>query len=366
MAYKDTSLNFGFTDLSTDVQAIKDKGVNFVSTCMDVNGNINVGKALKQAGVNDVTIYSPEGYDPGIMKKFGKDLEGYRFGSAFVPFEAAKDSKGMTTFVKAMKKKGYLPNELELAGWIDADLLVTGIKASGKNFTRQSVIDNINKISSYTADGILAPVDWTIAHTGQSKDDCTAALEAKNGKFVPILGQPGKPFTCFPFPPPADLSAPVLQVEGGLAGPVATTGPAHGSRSRATSSAERGVEARRERARRRRQCVGRRRARSACTSRVVEVRNASSARGERVEREGGLLERDGLRARTARARARASRRVGSPQPRAVSARRRPRRRTRWSRSPRTARPACCRTRPRSRPVRARRRGHGRCPRTRRS
>lgn len=211
VAYKDTSLNFGFTDLSTDVQAMKDKGVNFVSTCMDVNGNINVGKALKQAGVNDVTVYSPEGYDPGIMKKFAKDLEGYRFGSAFVPFEAAKDSKGMTTFVKAMKKKGYSPNELELAGWIDADLLVTGIKASGKNFTRQSVIDNINKISSYTADGILAPVDWTIAHTGQSKDDCTAALEAKNGKFVPILGQPGKPFTCFPFPPPDNLSAPYFK-----------------------------------------------------------------------------------------------------------------------------------------------------------
>jgi ABC-type branched-subunit amino acid transport system substrate-binding protein len=208
VGYKDTSLSFGFTDLSTDVQAIKNAGVNFVSTCMDVNGNINIGKFLKQAGVNGVTVYSPEGYDPDIMKKFAKDLEGYRFGSAFVPFEAAKDSKGMTTFVNAMKKKGLVPNELELAGWVDADLLVTGIKASGKNFTRQSVIDNINKIKDYTANGIMSPIDWTVAHQAYGKDDCTAALVAKNGKFVPILGQPGKPFLCFPHPPPPDLSQP--------------------------------------------------------------------------------------------------------------------------------------------------------------
>ncbi len=211
VAYTDTSLSFGFTDLSADVQAIKDKGVKFVSTCMDVNGNVSVGKALKQAGVTGVTVYSPEGYDPDVLKKFGKDLEGYLFGSAFVPFEAAKDSKGLQVFIKALKAKGATPNELALAGWIDADLLVTGLKASGKNFTRQTVIDNINKISDYTANGILAPVDWTIAHTGDSKDDCTAALEVKNGKFVPVYGKPGKPFLCFPRPHPADLSAPYFR-----------------------------------------------------------------------------------------------------------------------------------------------------------
>ncbi|HZP27879.1 MAG TPA: ABC transporter substrate-binding protein [Acidimicrobiia bacterium] len=211
IGWQDTSLAFGFTDLSTDVQHMKDAGVNFVATCMDVNGNINVGKALKQAGVDGVTIYSPEGYDPAIMKKFAKDLEGYRFGSDFVPFEAAKDSKGMTTFINAMKKKGYKPNELELAGWIDADLLVRGIKASGKNFTRQSVIDNINKITDYTANGILAPVDWTIAHTGDGPLLCTATLEAKSGKFVPILGQPGKPFVCFPNPRPDTVDSPTFR-----------------------------------------------------------------------------------------------------------------------------------------------------------
>jgi ABC-type branched-subunit amino acid transport system substrate-binding protein len=211
VAYKDYSLNFGFTDLSADVQAIKDKGVNFVATCMDVNGNINVGKALKQAGVNDVTIYSPEGYDPAIMKKFSKDLEGYRFGSDFVPFEAAQDSKGMTQFINTIKKNGGTANELALAGWIDADLLVQGIKASGKNFTRQSVVDNLNKLTDYTANGILAPVDWTVAHTADASQLCTAALEAKGGKFVPILGQPGKPFVCFPNPRPDNLDSPTYR-----------------------------------------------------------------------------------------------------------------------------------------------------------
>ena len=175
---------------------------------MDVNGNINIGKFLKQAGVNGVTVYSPEGYDPDIMKKFSKDLEGYRFGSTFVPFEAAKDSKGMTTFVNAMKKKGLVPNELELAGWVDADLLVTGIKASGKNFTRQSVIDNINKIKDYRERDHV-PVDWTVAITGvRTRTTAPRRSTRRIGKFVPILGQRGKPFPCFPHPPPPDLSQP--------------------------------------------------------------------------------------------------------------------------------------------------------------
>jgi hypothetical protein len=117
----------------------------------------------------------------------------------------------MTQFIKAMKKQGDTPNELALAGWINADLFVRGIKASGKNFSRQSVIDNINKISEYTANGILAPVDWTVAHTADSNLLCTAALEAKGGRFVPILGQPGKPFVCFPNPRPDDLSSPIFR-----------------------------------------------------------------------------------------------------------------------------------------------------------
>ena len=90
-----------------------------------------------------------------------------------------------------------------------------------------------------------------------------------------------------------------------------------------------------------------------CTSRTVDVRNASSASRERVERERRLVDRDAELGGTARARARASRRAGSPTTRAACAPRRRARRTRWSRWPRRARRACWRRSPRPRRARAR-------------
>ena len=127
------------------------------------------------------------------MKKFAKDLEGYRFGSAFVPFEAAKDSKGMTTFVNAMKKKGTRPNELELAGWVDADLLVRD-QGLGQELHPPVGGRQHQQDQGLHRERDHGPDRLDRRDTGDGKDDCTAALVAKNGKFVPILGQPGKPF----------------------------------------------------------------------------------------------------------------------------------------------------------------------------
>ena len=44
---------------------------------------------------------------------------------------------------------------------------MTGLKAAGPNFTRQKVVDATNKITNYTAGGIVAPINWTTAHQDQ-------------------------------------------------------------------------------------------------------------------------------------------------------------------------------------------------------
>ncbi len=211
LVYEDTSLNFGFTDLSADVQAIKDKDVQLISTCMDVNGNVNIARALRQAGVDDVTIFSPEGYDPSVPKKFGDDLDNFLFRAAFVPFEAAKGAPGMKRFLGAMKKRGAAANELALTGWINAMLLVDGLEAAGKDVTRQSLVDAINTMTDFTADGILPGVDWTVQHAALNPDQCTATLRVRDGRFRPTLGKPGKPFVCFPSPEPDSLIEPTYQ-----------------------------------------------------------------------------------------------------------------------------------------------------------
>jgi branched-chain amino acid transport system substrate-binding protein len=209
----DTSLSFGFSanDISAAVQAMKDNQVDFVATCMDLQGEVNISKALKAAGVTGVKFYAPQGYDKETIDELGADLEGFTFPIQFVPFELAKGNKGMTEFLKAMEARNLDPTENLLVGWVSAGLLAEGIKASGKNFTQQSVVDEINKLTDWSSDGMIAPVNWQHEHGPAQPGDigCFAYVVAENGKFKPVYGQPGKPLVCFPAnPTPTSLANP--------------------------------------------------------------------------------------------------------------------------------------------------------------
>jgi len=209
----DTSLSFGFSanDVSGAVQAIKDNQVDFIATCMDIQGEVNLSKSLQAAGVTGTHFYAPQGYDTATIKELGSALDGFTFPARFVPFELAKGNPGMTEFVKAMKAKGLDPTENLLVGWVSAGLLAEGIQKAGKDFTQKSVVDAINQITDWSSNGMITPVNWQHAHSAPQPgdQDCWAYVVADNGKFVPKYGQPGKPLVCFPSSPfPATLDNP--------------------------------------------------------------------------------------------------------------------------------------------------------------
>jgi ABC-type branched-subunit amino acid transport system substrate-binding protein len=215
VAFADTSLTFGFTDLSADVAAVQDEGVDFVATCMDVNGNANIAQALKDAGVELKGVYSPEGYSQDVLDDLGDKIDGFYMGAAFVPFESAEGSPAMQEFLDAMEKEGVEPSEQGLAGWTNAALLVEGIEAAGEDFTQKSVVEAINQITDWTADGIMAPIDWTKAHAADpAAAGCTAILHIENGAFVPVFGESGKPFVCFEVNEVEKTGVPDLSIPG--------------------------------------------------------------------------------------------------------------------------------------------------------
>jgi branched-chain amino acid transport system substrate-binding protein len=224
VVFEDKSLQFGFSDVSADVQAIKDKGVQFVSTCMDFGGAFKISQGLKQAGVNDVTFYAPEGYRASTIKKYGKQLNNWVFGLSFASWQDKQLQKGTKAYLAAMKKRGIEPSEQSQAGWINAQLFVEGLKKAGKDFTQSSVVDAINSIPVFNADNMLPDQDWTATGDGHgaSKQLCTAYVEAVNGKFVPRYGKPGQPFVCFPGEPyPDNLDSPYyLPLKPGETNPV--------------------------------------------------------------------------------------------------------------------------------------------------
>lgn len=203
------ALQFGFSNLGDDVQKIKDAGVELIATCMDIAGEVNIARELRQAGLNDIVFYAPQGYDPGTLEKYGDELNGIFFTTLFTPFEAKNPPKGLKLFLKQMKKSGGDINEQALAGWMGARLLHEGITLAGEDFTRQSVIDAINGITDWTVDGIRTEINWTTDGHGPGTENCAAYVEAVDGKFVPRFGKPDQPFVCFPDnPQPTNFDEP--------------------------------------------------------------------------------------------------------------------------------------------------------------
>jgi branched-chain amino acid transport system substrate-binding protein len=218
VAVMDTSLQFGFADLGSDVDQMKSKGVQLVATCMDIGGEVNAARSLRRAGLTNVKFYAPQGYDSATLAKYRSDLNGIYFAIEFVPFEDAKDSKALQLFIKQMNALHKPINEQALSGWINADLLYKGIKKAGPNFTQRSVVNAINTFNGYTADGIRLPVNWGFPDghgpannqnntVGVGTEACAAYVLGVNGKFVPQFGQPHQPFLCArnnPLPPTLD------------------------------------------------------------------------------------------------------------------------------------------------------------------
>jgi branched-chain amino acid transport system substrate-binding protein len=195
IVFDDESLSFG-ADFSTDVSQMKDKGVNLVATCMDINGTLTLAKEMKKQGL-DAIQYLPNAYDQEFMKTNGQFFEGSYVLTFFTPYQVKKQPPGLKQFLKWAKKTDSPITENALAGWTNADLFYQGLKAAGPEFTRQKVIDAINQMKDYTANGIYAPIDWTISHTADSPQGCVILSKIHNGTFVPSFGTADKPFICF-------------------------------------------------------------------------------------------------------------------------------------------------------------------------
>ncbi len=201
--FLDTSLAFGVTDLSNDVSQMKDKGVDFVTTCMDNNGTLTLAKEMKKQGLN-AKQYLPNAYNQKFIEENAPFFQGSYALTFFTPFEVKQKPKGLKDFQKWMKKNGFEQNENSMAGWINADQFVTGLQEAGPDFTRQKVVDAINAEKDFTAHGLLAGIDWSVSHQAEQPEGCNVISKIDNGKFVPSFGQPGKPFVCLQLNPLPD------------------------------------------------------------------------------------------------------------------------------------------------------------------
>jgi ABC-type branched-subunit amino acid transport system substrate-binding protein len=216
VVYEDLSVQAPPVDLTTDVNRMKAAGVDLVASCMDLSGNILLSRTMHQDGMGSVAQYWLNGYDETAIKSYASLMQGVYFLIGHVPFESAKLTPGkypgMDLYLRELAKyfPHELPGEASLAGWVNADLFVTGLRLAGRDLTRKGLVAALNDLTAFNAGGIVAPIDWRFEHRSDGPVDCNVYVRALAGRFVPLFGSARTVFTCFRYPQPATARRVVL------------------------------------------------------------------------------------------------------------------------------------------------------------
>jgi branched-chain amino acid transport system substrate-binding protein len=200
VSYSDLKVNYPGSTVATDVQRMKQAGSNMVVSCMDVQGNITMARAIKQYGLNMTQLWF-SGNDQSTLNQNQSLMQGVYFDIGHVPFSASPSLyPGLKLYFAQMKKyePAYAQNELALNGWESAALFVQGVKMAGSNLTQANVIAADNSLTAFTSGGLEAPVNWkTAGHSGHAPPYCLAYIKVSGTKYVPTLNTGKNVFNCF-------------------------------------------------------------------------------------------------------------------------------------------------------------------------
>ncbi len=200
VSYSDLKVAYPGSTVATDVQRMKQAGSDFVVSCMDVQGNVTMARAIKQYGVHMTQLWL-NGNDQSTLNQNESLMQNVYFSIAHVPFTAPQSEyPGLKTYETVMKKyePNYVDDELAIQGWESAALFVQGVKMAGNDLTQANVIKADNSLTSFTAGGLTAPTNWKDAgHTGHAPPYCSAYIKVSGDKYVPTLNEGKNVFVCF-------------------------------------------------------------------------------------------------------------------------------------------------------------------------
>jgi ABC-type branched-subunit amino acid transport system substrate-binding protein len=206
VGYLNEDMAFGLPNgVGPEVTAMKEAGVDFVIGCLDLNGMKTVAQEMERQGMGDVPMFHPNTYDAEFVAEAGELFEGDYVGVTFRAFEADPAGTQAEEFQTWMAETGSDISELAMIGWINADLAFQGLVAAGPEFDREKVIEATNRITAYTAGGLIAPIDWSRQHEPPTEDDpvthgpaeeCATFVKVVDGKFE-LVGDSEKPFFCW-------------------------------------------------------------------------------------------------------------------------------------------------------------------------
>ena len=171
--YKNDDLPFGFPNgLGPEVTAMKEAGVDFITTCIDASSVLILEQELERQGMGDVVVALPQGYsDTEFVSTNAALLEGDILGVPYRPFEADPGESNIQTMLDAFEASGVQVNDYAIQGWFGAQLAAEGILAAGPQFDRASVVAATNGFTDWTNKGMTPTVDWSTAHNAPVEGD---------------------------------------------------------------------------------------------------------------------------------------------------------------------------------------------------
>lgn len=147
---------------SYDAQAIINRlradDVDALVGATDMTAYLTIAATAVIQGVGIRTVLAPIGYSPLVVAQAGPVLK--KILSVFIlsaPFE--ENLPAHRAFLAAMARYSpelQAPSDAQaLEGWIDTDLLLTGLRDAGPCPTRAGVISQLWGLRGYTADGLI-------------------------------------------------------------------------------------------------------------------------------------------------------------------------------------------------------------------
>jgi ABC-type branched-subunit amino acid transport system substrate-binding protein len=214
VGYSDLAVPLG-DSLSSDVVHMKQAGVDFVVSCLDIPGNLSLAQAIQQNGLTGVKQLWLDGYDLSTLRQYTSLMQNTYFLVQHVPFQAGAqfpgEFPGMHQYISVMNKyePAYTYNEVAMEGWLSAALFVAGLRAVGPSPTQQKLVAAINHITDFNANGLTTRTNWSIAHTKVTPPSCETFVAAEGDTFKVVFNRGKDIWVCFPSKGLANLNQPV-------------------------------------------------------------------------------------------------------------------------------------------------------------
>ncbi|GAW48526.1 ABC-type branched-chain amino acid transport systems periplasmic component-like [Nocardioides sp. PD653] len=169
------------------VQQMKDKGIEYVQMIASSAQFVRLAQAMQQQSFKPkIFMIDPTAYSPEYVESGGDAAEGTTVFINFTPFEEAGSNKELQLYLSWLQqvKPGATPSFFGLFAWSAARLFVERATALGGKLSRSALVDDLEGVDDWTANGMHAPQPVGSKHAAP----CWRFIRLENGRWTPVGG----------------------------------------------------------------------------------------------------------------------------------------------------------------------------------